>query len=91
AVVAVGTGVSALLGDQLSTLSGRIPFWGAIIEVSMHRPFVGAGWGAVWSHPWYLIPPNAVLDDIIAQADGYALSHGHNMFLDILPDLGLSG
>ncbi len=86
------TGILALLGDQVSTLSGRLPFWVAILEVCRDRPFLGAGWGAVWIHPWNnLAPPNAVLDDIVEAADGYALSHGHNLLLDVLPELGAVG
>lgn len=91
-MVAGLTGILALLGDQVSTLSGRVPFWTAILEVSRDRPLLGAGWGAVWIHPWNnLAPPNAVLDDIVEAADGYVLSHGHNLLLDVLPELGAVG
>ena len=84
-------GVITLLGDQLSTFSGRAPFWVATLEASAdNSPVIGSGWGAVWQHPWSLVPPNAVADDIYARA-GFQLSHGHNFFLDLVPELGVLG
>lgn len=93
AVVLVGGAllVAVALGKDLATLSGRSPFWRATIEVSLDRaPFLGSGWGAVWPHPWSMVPPNEVADEIFARA-GYPLPHGHNFFIDVLPELGLVG
>lgn len=83
--------VADALGKDVSTLSSRSPFWRATIEVSMDRaPVLGSGWGAVWPHPWSMVPPNEVAQDIVTQA-GYPLPHGHNFFIDVLPELGLAG
>lgn len=94
AVVALGVAsvlVVFVLGRQLSTFSGRAPFWGAAIETTMDvAPVLGSGWGAVWSHPWNPAAANPVADQIYARA-GYSLTHGHNAFVDVLPELGLVG
>lgn len=83
--------VTVGLDKQLSTVSGRVPFWHATIGSTLDQaPFLGSGWGAVWAHPWDLAPPNAVVDDIYARA-GYPLPHGHNFFVDVLPELGIVG
>lgn len=83
--------VATLLGKQISTVSGRSPFWVATFESTMARaPVLGSGWGAVWEHPWDLTPPNPVAADIYERA-GLALAHGHNFFIDVLPELGLVG
>lgn len=83
--------VGGVLGKQLSTLSGRAPFWRATIESTLDTaPVLGSGWGAVWEHPWNLAPPNPVALDIYTRA-GYSLPHGHNFFIDVLPELGLAG
>ena len=40
--------------------------------------------------PGDLTPPNPVAADIYERA-GLALAHGHNFFVDVLPELGLVG
>lgn len=92
AVLALGfVVVATALGKELSTFSGRTPFWRATFEATWDRsPVLGSGWGAVWQHPWSMVPPNEVAQDIATRA-GYSLSHGHNFFLDVLPELGLVG
>lgn len=92
AVVLTSLGVVAsLLGKQLSTVSGRSPFWVAAIESTLDRaPVLGSGWGAVWERPWVPATPNDVAAEIYARA-GLALAHGHNFFIDVLPELGLVG
>jgi hypothetical protein len=83
--------VTVLLGKDLTTISGRAPFWRATVEASMETsPWLGSGWGAVWEHPWNAAQPNSVVQLIYAKA-GYALPHGHNFFVDVLPELGLVG
>ncbi len=83
--------VTVGLDKQLSTVSGRAPFWRATIDSTLDQaPLLGSGWGAVWAHPWALAPPNDVAGDIYARA-GYPLPHGHNFFVDVLPELGLLG
>ena len=84
-------GVSVLLGKQLTTFSGRSVFWRGTIDATLDRaPVLGSGWGAVWEHPWNPTYPNYVSEDIYERA-GYALPHGHNFFIDVLPELGLVG
>jgi O-antigen ligase len=83
--------VTTVLGKEVSTLSGRIPFWRGAIESTLDRaPFLGSGWGAVWEHPWDPTPPNEVAWDIYNRAR-MALSHGHNFFVDVIPELGFVG
>lgn len=90
-VAAVLLVITVGLDKELSTVSGRAPFWRATIASTLDQaPFVGSGWGAVWAHPWDLAPPNAVADDIYARA-GYPLPHGHNFFVDVLPEVGTVG
>lgn len=83
--------VAIFMGKQVSTVSGRSPFWAATFGSTMDRaPLLGSGWGAVWEHPWDLKLPNEVALDIYARA-GFTLAHGHNFFVDVLPELGLLG
>lgn len=92
AAIAVATlMVVSVLGKELSSFSGRAPFWRAAWDSTMDiSPLVGSGWGAVWTHPWSMVPLNDVAQDIYDRA-GYPLSHGHNFFVDVLPELGLLG
>lgn len=92
AALAVGlTLVVVVLGKDLTSFSGRAPLWRAAWESTLDRsPWLGSGWGAVWTHPWSMVPPNEVAQDI-ADRTGYPLSHGHNFFVDVLPELGLLG
>lgn len=83
--------IVSVLGKEIASLSGRAPFWQAAWESTMDTsPILGSGWGAVWTHPWSMVPPNKVAQDIYDRA-GYTLPHGHNLFVDVLPELGLLG
>lgn len=83
--------VVTVLDKELSTISGRAPLWRAALEATLEEaPLLGSGWGAVWEHPWDPTPPNDVAMDIYARA-GYPLPHGHNLFVDVVPELGLLG
>ena len=94
AVVAVSFGlwlIAAVLDKDVLTVSGRVPFWQATISATLDEaPFLGSGWGAVWEHPWDPAAPNDVALAIYTRA-GFALPHGHNFFIDVLPELGLVG
>lgn len=80
-----------LLGRDTSTLSGRVPLWQAVWESSTGLDrWIGAGWGAVWPHPWHPASSNVLYLDIVDQA-GITLLHGHNAFFDLLPEVGLVG
>jgi len=82
--------VVALLGKDLTTVSDRLPFWEATLEVTGDAPFAGFGWGAVWRNLWWANPTNDVAEQIYAAA-GLRLTHGHNNFVQIAPELGLVG
>ena len=83
--------VTAVLDKDVLSVSGRAPFWRAAVEASLDTaPWLGSGWGAVWEHPWNSAQPNAVVQLIYAKA-GYVLPHGHNFFVDVMPELGLVG
>lgn len=72
------------------SLTGRVPVWNGIIAVAEHGPlWLGSGWGAVWGHPWQLAPENIWAYRIYAV--GGLVTHGHNSFLDLLPQIGLVG
>lgn len=83
-----------LLGSLMSrdsvTLSGRVPLWEAVISNTASRRAEGYGWGTVWMHPWLPAPDNQIAQDIYVGA-GTFMSHGHNSFLDMLPQLGVVG
>ena len=82
--------ISSWLGRDSGDLSGRVPLWHAIIDASADARWFGHGWGAVWSHPWQIAAPNDVTDELLAVLQiGY--THGHNSFLDVLPQLGIAG
>ena len=93
-VVAVSFGlwlIAVVLDKDVLTVSGRVPFWEATISATLDEaPLLGSGWGAVWEHPWDPAAPSDVAAEIYTRA-GYALPHGHNFFLDVLPELGLVG
>ena len=82
--------LARLVGRDLDTLSGRRPLWSAIIDVSDDRLLQGYGFGAVWGHPWHLADVNDVLVDLSVKV-GFSYPHGHNSFMDLLPELGLLG
>jgi O-antigen ligase len=97
ALIAAGIGVVgalltvvALLGKDLTTVSDRMPFWEATIEATRDAPVAGFGWGAVWNNSWWGSHPNEVAEQIYAGA-GLRLSHGHNNFVHVAPELGLVG
>ena len=83
--------VTMVLGKELTTISGRAEFWRATYDSTMaFAPWLGSGWGAVWQHPWDPAAVNHIAIDINYRA-GYGLPHGHNFFLDVLPELGIAG
>jgi O-antigen ligase len=88
--VAKAETVTSWLGRD-PTLSGRLPLWRGIVEVANATGLVfGHGWGAVWGHPWQLAPANDVVDRIYDEG-ALVATHGHNSFLDVLPQLGIVG
>ena len=81
--------VSELLG-KTADLSGRGPLWDAILSIWRDAPFGGFGFGAIWSYSWFAAHPNEP-KTLIDERTGAWLPHGHNMFLDLLPQVGLVG
>lgn len=82
--------LARVVGRDLDTMSGRRSLWSAIIDVSHDRLIEGSGFGAVWNHPWHAADLNPVLTALNTRAN-YAFPHGHNSFMDLLPELGLLG
>ncbi len=97
-VVAVAIGVTAiLLRDRVSAFlgeragfNGRFTIWGAVINGWLEAPIAGHGFGAVWFYGWWRLDGSPVLDRM-TQAANVDFYHGHNIFLDILPQLGVLG
>ena len=83
------TRLFALLGRD-STLSGRSPLWGAIVDEWSARPLHGYGWGGVWTYAWFPADFSTV-GSAINDAIGFPLNHGHNAVLDVLIQVGLVG
>lgn len=81
---------AVLLGRDVATLDGRVEVWRAAIETSQPALLMGNGWGAVWHHIWLVAPTNPVADRVYART-GIVFTHGHNSFIDPLPELGLIG
>lgn len=50
----------------------------------------GLGWGAVWPHPWQTADPNTFTTELFTDL-GTVYTHGHNSFMDVLPQLGWIG
>lgn len=93
----VGSGWLVSNLDNLTTalgrdesLSGRVPLWRETLEKTLEVPIQGFGWGAVWPHPWQYADSNEFGEHIL-ESTGVAYSHGHNAFMDVLPQLGFVG
>lgn len=77
--------VLAALGKD-ATLTGRTQIWTAVMRRIQDRPWLGYGYGAVWSDP----SPWTPLAWIIKQA-GFRPAHAHNSWLEQWLDLGIVG
>jgi exopolysaccharide production protein ExoQ len=77
--------VLAALGKD-ATLTGRTLIWTAVMRRIQDRPWLGYGYGAVWSDP----SPWTPLAWIIKQA-GFRPGHSHNSWLQQWLDLGALG
>ncbi|MHB1288533.1 O-antigen ligase family protein [Georgenia sp.] len=81
--------IIGVLGKD-GTLSGRVPLWRGILDVTSESPWGGYGWGGVWTYSWLPASGSEVKNNIDAAAGSY-LSHGHNLVLDVLPQVGIVG
>lgn len=81
--------ITALLGRS-PDLSGRFAAWQAILPAWLAAPVGGYGFGAVWNYGWWRLDGSPVLDQM-SKVAGFEFYHGHNNFLDVLPQLGALG
>jgi len=64
--------------------------WQAIIPVWLEAPVLGYGFGAVWYYGWWRLGGSPLLVQMTAAAK-VPFYHGHNLLLDVLPQLGALG
>jgi exopolysaccharide production protein ExoQ len=81
-----GLGNAAAMGrkEQVSSLTGRLPLWSALLDHSKDRRLVGAGYGAFW---------NAKMNETIhndRRVNWYA-GHAHSCYVELLVNIGLVG
>lgn len=86
--------VLALLGKS-QDFTGRFGIWDVVVHTWLQAPVTGYGFGAVWRYSWWPLEGSDVLDRMTAARTGaYAgqpFFHGHNLLIDVLPQLGLLG
>lgn len=67
---------------EVSTLSGRLPLWDAVLHDAAKHPLVGYGYGGYWS-------VKRMLD--ISQQLGWHIPHCHNGYLELFVSVGAIG
>jgi O-antigen ligase len=67
---------------EVTSLTGRLPLWQDLTPSIAARPVTGHGFGAFWS-------PERIL--ALADAQGWAISHAHSDYIDLLLALGVPG
>lgn len=97
----IGTTVAIFSWEQLSRtlakgadLNGRLGIWDAVLTVWRDAPLTGFGWGAFWEHGWdydWMRLGRSAPFERFTQITQAWIPHGHNVVLDILPELGLLG
>lgn len=75
--------VLALLGKS-SDLTGRVNIWESVLDLAQQRPAFGWGWVSVWM-PW------AKPFDNLAHEGGIRQLQAHNVWVDVVFQLGLVG
>ncbi len=84
----------ALLGKS-PDFTGRFGIWEIVVGTSLQAPLTGYGFGAVWRYSWWPLDGSDVLRKMWSERTGaYAgqpFFHGHNLLIDVLPQLGLLG
>ncbi len=69
-------------GDDVSSLTGRLPLWEELLSWIGKRPLLGYGYMAFW---------DADRVEILSEMFKWEIPHGHNMYLDITLDVGVIG
>jgi O-antigen ligase len=69
-------------GDDARTLSGRTALWAELWRDVAARPLAGHGYGSYWT---------ADHVERISMSQGWAVSHGHSVYVDQLLELGALG
>jgi O-antigen ligase len=93
-VAAIAAGMVLLVGSDVvlaalgkdATLTGRTKIWAAVMGQIQERPWLGYGYGAVWSDP----SPWTPLARIVREA-GFRPAHAHNSWLEPWLGLGVLG
>lgn len=68
--------------EKVSTLTGRLPLWGALLNRSESRRAQGFGFGAFWT-----VSHNESIHDEV----GWIAGHAHSGYVEILIGLGVVG
>jgi exopolysaccharide production protein ExoQ len=76
--------IAGALGRDL-TLTGRTEIWAAMFELISQRPWGGYGFNAFWQG-W-----DAETSAYMWRVLGWECPYGHNGFMDLLSELGISG
>ena len=76
--------IAGALGKDL-TLTGRTDIWAAMFELISQRPWGGYGYNAFWQG--WDVETSAYMWRVL----GWECPYGHNGFMDLLSELGISG
>ncbi len=68
--------------ESVSSLTGRLPLWNALLERAEQHPLVGYGYGAFWN--------SEKIASIHRQIGWYA-GHSHNCYVELLVNIGAIG
>lgn len=88
AAVVLASNLDIVFGlfNRQTSLTGRIPLWNHLIQnVFLQSPWIGHGFGALWSSASFRIATQKVV------GWGFPVAIGDNGFLDILLHVGLVG
>lgn len=78
----LGNVVSMGRSEEVTSLTGRLPLWEELITWVNKKPFLGYGYLAFW---------DAKMVEKLSETFQWVIPHGHNMYLDIMLDIGLIG
>lgn len=69
-------------GEEVASLTGRIPLWEELLGSIAERPWLGHGYLAYW---------DAKQVERLQDIFHWEIPHGHNLYLDIILDVGVLG